>query len=145
MAPSNGPSRKSIDDANLLLSFSGATNGNNNSESNSVNYFEDENSNASDLDSSYNFGSSSCSTPMRATPVNGFKTSTPINTFSRLLKRHETNLSVLNEDSMNSFTCAENSFFSTENDAEARKYRKEKAIETVEKHLSKEWVRKKYF
>lgn len=89
----------------------------------------------------FNFGGSSCSTPMRHTQTSGgiSKTSTPIGSF-RYLKKHESNLSLgQNEDSMSS-TVVENSYFQTEHDEEAKRRRKEKALAIIETHLAKPFL-----
>lgn len=89
----------------------------------------------------FNFGGSSCSTPMRNTQTSGgiSKTSTPIGSF-RFLKKHESNLSLgQNEDSMNS-TVVENSYFQSEHDEEAKRRRKEKALAIIETHLAKPFL-----
>ncbi|KXJ82894.1 hypothetical protein RP20_CCG010316 [Aedes albopictus] len=90
----------------------------------------------------FNFGGSSCSTPMRKISGSGAsKTSTPIGSF-RYLKKHESNLSLLGqneEDSMNS-TVVENSYFQTEQDEEAKRRRKEKALGIIDTHLAKPFL-----
>lgn len=90
----------------------------------------------------FNFGGSSCSTPMRKISGGGAsKTSTPIGSF-RYLKKHESNLSLLGqneEDSMNS-TVVENSYFQTEQDEEAKRRRKEKALGIIDTHLAKPFL-----
>lgn len=89
----------------------------------------------------FNFGGSSCSTPLRHTQTSGgvSKTSTPIGSF-RYLKKHESNLSLgQNEDSMNS-TVVENSYFQTEQDEEAKRRRKEKALAIIDTHLGKPFL-----
>lgn len=89
----------------------------------------------------FNFGGSSCSTPLRHSQTSGgvSKTSTPIGSF-RYLKKHESNLSLgQNEDSMNS-TVVENSYFQTEQDEEAKRRRKEKALAIIDTHLAKPFL-----
>lgn len=89
----------------------------------------------------FNFGGSSCSTPLQHTQTSGgvSKTSTPIGSF-RYLKKHESNLSLgQNEDSMNS-TVVENSYFQSEQDEEAKRRRKEKALAIIETHLAKPFL-----
>lgn len=87
----------------------------------------------------FNFGGSSCSTPLRQTSGGASKTSTPIGSF-RYLKKHESNLSLgQNEDSMNS-TVVENSYFQAEQDEEAKRRRKEKALAIIDTHLEKPFL-----
>uniref|UniRef100_A0A182F9E2 Protein kinase domain-containing protein n=1 Tax=Anopheles albimanus TaxID=7167 RepID=A0A182F9E2_ANOAL len=86
-------------------------------------------------------GGNSCSTPIRRTQTSSTKTSTPIGSF-RYLRKHESNLSNLgqNEDSMNS-TVAESSFFQVnEQDEDSRRRRLEKALATIDSHLTKSFV-----
>lgn len=89
----------------------------------------------------FNFGGSSCSTPLRHTLTSSgiSKTSTPVGSF-RYLRKHESNLSLCqNEDSMNS-TVVENSYFQTEHDEEAKRRRKEKALAIIDTHLTKPFL-----
>lgn len=124
-----------VDDAELLLSFS----------SNHKTH-----SNDSTINSEFNrsFGNISFSTQDKTLVNNQFgstpikhsssisKTSTPINSY-KFLKKHESNISLQNDDSLCSFTADQNSFFQAENDEELQKNRMEKALKTVEEHLSR--------
>ncbi|XP_058822243.1 YLP motif-containing protein 1-like [Topomyia yanbarensis] len=89
----------------------------------------------------FNFGGSSCSTPLRNTQTSSgiSKTSTPVGSF-RFLRKHESNLSLgQNEDSMSS-TMVENSYFQTEHDEEGRRRRKEKALAIIDTHMNKPFL-----
>lgn len=158
LTPYNGHSRRQVDDANLLLSFSSNNDDSssytlmssnatatrvenngaipeflNNDDSYSNSEFSNSLSGENSNQGSYNFNGF-CSTPIRNHSVASSKTSTPIST--NRLKGRGTNMSYLNDDSLSSEQ--NKAFF--EEDEETKRRRLEKAIQTIDTHLARKSI-----
>jgi hypothetical protein len=143
----NSCSERPTDDAELLLSFSSIQKGQkpfdgNESTTNSEfnrsfgNISFSTNANGEKTLISNNFSSTACSTPIRHSSLSRTPLTTPISSY-KFLKKHESNMSSANDDSMISFTADQNSFFQAENDEELQKRRLDKALETIDNHFAK--------
>ncbi|XP_037923202.1 checkpoint serine/threonine-protein kinase BUB1 [Hermetia illucens] len=142
-------SRKSqYDDANLLLSIANmhssearsSDNANISTATNETLTCNDDSLSNTDFNSTYSESPypnrSNCSTPVRKLSQSySSKASTPL---YRSLKRHTSNLSVQNDDSMCSYE--QNSFFATENNDDLKQKRLDKALATIDTHLAKQAI-----
>ncbi len=152
------PHSNNMDDANLLLNIANMSSNDDSSYSYSSNcavpvqssyLTNDDSYSNSDYPSSYPYSAensngtypfSSSSTPIRSVGRGGYlndsitKSSTPHN--FRILKKRTSDISYQNDDSMSSIS-EQSSFFATENSAELKQKRLEKALSTIETHLAK--------
>lgn len=155
------PHSNNIDDANLLLNIANMHSSSNDDSSYSYSsncavpvqssyLTNDDSFSNSDYPSSYPYSTensngtypfSTSSTPIRNVGrsflnESNSKSSTPHN--FRILKKRTSDISYQNDDSMCSISGVEqNSFFATENSAELKQRRLEKALATIETHLAK--------
>lgn len=153
--------RNNIDDANLLLNIANMHSSSNDDSSYSYSsncavpvqssyLTNDDSYSNSDYPSSYPYSAensngaypfNSSSTPIRSVGRSSYlnesisKSSTPHN--FRILKKRTSDISYQNDDSMGSISGEQNSFFAAENSEELKQRRLEKALATIETHVSK--------